>query len=351
MDKTIDLNLTFPDTKARWENFLINRGIKDFSSREVDVLDHTVGLIDEDGHLVGTGSIAGKVLKYIAVSNDEAVHGARFNQIVSALQEYLFGQKIYHSFVFTKAKYSSSFAHLGFNELAHTATAAFLESGTPSIQDFLAKIPRIENQNQKEVAAIVMNANPFTLGHQKLVQLASSENDLVYVFVLATDASLFKTSERIDLVKKGTANFKNVVVVSGGDYLVSRSTFPAYFLKSPDELITTQTEIDALIFKNIIAPELTIKKRYLGTEPFSRTTNFYNQSLQKILIPSIAVKIVQRFRDNEKIITATSVRQLIKNSDLKDISALVPPTTMNFINDNYQILQERIKKGMIIDGN
>ena len=60
---------------------------------------------------------------------------------------------------------------------------------------------------------------------------------------------------------------------------------------------------------------------------------------------------MQRFRDNEKIITATNVRQLIKNSDLKDISTLVPPTTMNFINENYQILQERIKKGMNIDGN
>ena len=173
MDKTIELNLNFPDTKTRWENFLINQGITDFSSREVDVLDHTIGLIDEDGHLVGTGSIAGKVLKYIAVSNDEAVPGARFNQIVSALQEYLFSQKIYHSFVFTKAKYSSSFGHLGFNELAHTDTAAFLESGTPSIQDFLAKMPRIKNQNQKEVAAIVMNANPFTLGHQKLVDRKS----------------------------------------------------------------------------------------------------------------------------------------------------------------------------------
>lgn len=351
MDKTVELFLTLPETKKRWQKFLISQGINNFISREVAVIDHTVGLIDEDGQLVGTGSIAGNVLKYIAVSNDASVQGARFNQIVSALEEYLFSQKIYHSFVFTKAKYSASFSHLNFKELAHTDEAAFLESGTPNIQDFLAKIPRIEDQNHKKVAAIVMNANPFTLGHQALVKLASSENDLVYVFVVATDASLFKTSERMELVKKGTSEYQNVLVISGGDYLVSQSTFPAYFLKSPDELIATQTEIDALIFKNTIAPKLAIKKRYLGTEPFSRTTNFYNQSLKNTLSPKIDVEIVKRFCNNDQIITATRVRQLIKSDELKDISNLVPPTTFDFINKNYQILQERIKKGMNINGN
>lgn len=351
MDKTVDLYLNDANTRKKWEQFLIKQGLNNFNQRELSVIDHTIGLVDEDENLVGTGSIADNVLKYIAVSNEGAVPGARFNQVVTSLQEYLFSQKMFHSFVFTKAEYSSSFSHLGFTELAHTDTAAFLESGTPDVNDFLATIPQIKDQKNKKVAAIVMNANPFTLGHQQLVQLASKQNDLVYIFVVATDASLFKTSERIKLVKAGTSNLANVMVVSGGDYMVSKSTFPAYFLKSPDDLIATQTEIDALVFKNIIAPKLTIKKRYLGTEPFSRTTNFYNQSLKSKLSPAIEVKIIERFSNDNQIITATQVRKLIKEDNLEAIANFVPLPTMQFIKENYQNLQSRIKKGMNIDGN
>lgn len=352
MDKIVDLYLKTPETYKKWQNFLLHHGLSNFNSREVNVIDHTLGLINEDGELVGTGSIANNVLKYIAVSNDdETTPGARFNQIITALQQYLFSQQIFHSFVFTKEKYSTSFAHLGFQELAHNESAAFLENGTPDINDFLAQIPRVKDQEKLQVAAIVMNANPFTLGHRQLVELASKENDLVYVFVVATDASLFKTNERMQLVKEGTRDLKNVLVVSGGDYMVSQSTFPAYFLKSADDLITVQTEIDALVFKNYVAPALTINRRYLGTEPFSRTTNFYNQSLIKTLSPDIEVKIVERFQADSQVITATKVRQLIKQDHLAEIKPLVPVSTMQFIINNKQDLQMRIKKGMNINGN
>ena len=66
------------------------------------------------------------------------------------------------------------------------------------------------------------------------------KNDLVYVFVVNTDLSLFKTSERFELVKAGTADLKNVIVVDGGDYMVSYATFPAYFLESATRRFTTR---------------------------------------------------------------------------------------------------------------
>ncbi len=53
-----------------------------------------------------------------------------------------------------------------------------------------------------------MNANPFTLGHRHLIELANQENDLVYVFVVAANASLFNTDERMKLVQAGTADLK-----------------------------------------------------------------------------------------------------------------------------------------------
>lgn len=351
MDKIVDLYLNQPSTRKKWEDFLESLDLHNFSSREVDAIDHTIGLVDEEGNLVGTGSVAGNVLKYVGVCNKGVTSGARFNKVVTALQQYLFNEKIFHMFVFTKAKYSESFQHLNFTELAKTDEAAFLESGTPDVQDYLDSLPKIANQVDKRIGSVVINANPFTKGHRHLVELASQENDLVYVFVVATDASLFSTDERMKLVKEGLADLKNVVVVSGSDYMVSKATFPAYFLKSPEDLIEVQTAIDATVFKNVIAPPLHISRRYLGKEPLSMTTHYYNVSLAHELGPDIEVITIPRLEENGKVVTATEVRQLIKNGDLAGIKELVPATTLEFIKQNLATLQDRIKKGININGN
>lgn len=348
MDKVVDLYLNNSATRQKWEDFLKKLGIKDFSEREVDTIDHTFGLVDEDNKLVGTGSVAGNVLKYIAVCNEDATSGARFNKIVTTLQQYLFNEKIFHMFVFTKAKYLDSFQHLNFTELAKTKEAAFLESGTPNVLDYMRSLPKISDQENKQVGAIVMNANPFTLGHRHLVELASQENDLVYVFVVASDLSLFKTDERMQLVKEGLKDLKNVKVVSGNDYLVSSATFPAYFLPSPKDLIDQQTAIDAQVFKNIIAPPLYINRRYVGKEPLSMTTHYYNVSLAHELGPTVDVITIPRMEVDNKVISATEVRQLIKSGDLTGLAKLVPVTTEKFIKNNLATLQERIKKGQYI---
>lgn len=351
MDKVVDLYLSDPATKQRWINFLEKLDLHNFSEREVAVIDHTLGLIDEDGNLVGTGSVAGNVLKYIAVCNKDSEPGQRFNKIVTALSQYLFTQQIFHMFVFTKVKYADSFKHLGFSELARTDEAAFLENGSPDVHDYLASLPKVPNQAEKKVAGIVMNANPFTFGHRYLVQKASQENDLVYVFVVATDMSLFNSKERFELVKKGCAEFKNVYVVSGDSYMVSAATFPAYFLKSADTLIENQTTIDARVFKNVIAPGLSIKHRYVGTEPFSHATSIYNDSLKRELEPEINLHLIPRLQKGDTTVTATKVRQLIKTDDLAAIEDLVPASTAEFIKANKEELQKRIQEGMKIDGN
>ncbi|TSO26418.1 [citrate (pro-3S)-lyase] ligase [Lactobacillus sp. LL6] len=351
MDKVVDLYLNEPVTRKKWETFLEKLDLHNFSSREVDSIDHTIGLIDEDGQLVGTGSVSGNVLKYIAVCNQDSQPGARFNKIVTALQQYLFNENIFHIFVFTKPKYSESFQHLNFTQLAKTDQAAFLESGTPDVEDYIESIPRIKNQEDKKIGSIVMNANPFTKGHRHLVELASQENDLVYVFVVAEDASLFTSDERMQLVKEGVKDLKNVKVVSGGDYMVSKATFPAYFLKSPEDLIEVQTAIDAKVFKNVIAPPLNILRRYLGKEPLSMTTHYYNVSLAHELGPDIEVITIPRLEVDGHVITATEVRQLIKDGNLAGMEKLLPATTLKFIKENLEELQDRIKKGININGN
>ncbi|WP_235805543.1 [citrate (pro-3S)-lyase] ligase [Liquorilactobacillus oeni] len=337
--------------RRKWEDFLKSLGISDFSEQEVEKIDETIGIY-KSSKLLGTGSIAGNVLKYIGVCNEDTVPGSSFNTIVSELINKLAQKGIFHVFVFTKRKYEKSFQYIGFNELAYSKKGAILESGAANIETYLSHVPRVTNQVHKTVAAIVMNANPFTKGHRYLVERAARENDLVYVFVVNNDVSLFSTSERFKLVTRGVADLKNVIVVDGGSYMVSYLTFPSYFLPDKEDKIKYQTTIDARIFRNKIASELNIKKRYIGTEPFSKTTGIYNKVLKDELPPRVTVVEAARQKDDTgSVITATKVRKMIAANNVKAICNFVPQTTYKFIEDNFAELHARIERGININGN
>ncbi|KRM30478.1 citC protein [Agrilactobacillus composti DSM 18527 = JCM 14202] len=352
MPTVATLNLQDKNTFADWRTFLTSLDIHNFQENELTTIDLTIGIYDEAGKLVATGSIAGNILKYIGVCNKDSAKGTYFNTIISELMNHLAQQGIFHLFVFTKLKYAQSFQHVGFHQLAHTTEGALLETGDTNVSTYVQSIPRIADQDKKAIASIVMNANPFTLGHRYLVETAAKANDLVYVFVVNNDVSLFPTAARLQLVQEGTSDLKNVQVVNGADYMVSYATFPAYFLPTPDAAIKYQTTLDARIFKHQIAPALNIRKRYLGSEPLSRTTDIYNQTLKKELPPEIQVVVIPRLTGStNQVITATQVRQAIRTGQLATIEASVPATTFTFIKSNLQKLQQRIQKGMNIDGN
>ncbi|MED7634198.1 UNVERIFIED_CONTAM: [citrate (pro-3S)-lyase] ligase, partial [Lactobacillus paragasseri] len=66
--QVVEMQLNNPHGHAQWQQFLMSLGITNFSPQEVEHIDVTLGLI-EDGQLVGTGSLAGNVLKYVGVCN------------------------------------------------------------------------------------------------------------------------------------------------------------------------------------------------------------------------------------------------------------------------------------------
>ncbi|MBS9334552.1 [citrate (pro-3S)-lyase] ligase [Fructobacillus sp. M1-13] len=346
-DKVAELYLFNPRVKKTWQTFLTKKGIPVFSDQEVDQIDQTIGLFDEKNRLVGTGSIAGETIKYIAVEDEpNGPAGARFNQLVSSLEASLAQSGHFHLFVFTKPTYEHSFAHVGFNTLAKTKQGLILEKGTPNIQSFREQLPKKPN-TAKRVAAVVLNANPFTKGHRYLVEQAAKENDWVYVFVVNQDVSLFTTKERLALVERGLSDVKNVCVANGGDYMVSYLSFPAYFIKDHDRAISYQTTLDAELFKEQIAGPLGIQVRYVGTEPDSPTTKRYNEALQAVLPKEVLVKEVPRLTqaDGKQAVSASSVRQAIKDNQFSSIVALVPKTTAHFINEHWQTLRGKMMKG------
>lgn len=331
-----NLNLNDPYYLKQWQDLIKNEGL---FIENIDDITETIGLYEDD-KLIATGSYFENVLKYLAIDPDYQ-GGNTFNKLVSTLLNELATQNIFHVFVFTKPQYQASFKYLGFSVVAETEYSTLLETGDYSIDQYVNELPKVNGQN---ISAIVMNANPFTLGHRYLIEQASKKSDAVYVFVVNQDASLFKTSERLELIKEGTADLDNVTVVSGGQYMVSFVTFPSYFIKSRSDVATYQTQLDAKVFKRV-AQALKITKRFVGTEPYSPTTEIYNQSMQQVLPPEVELEILARKEIGQDIISATKVRQAIADNDLGRVQKYVPETTYKFIKNNLPTLLRRINDG------
>ncbi|WP_166667182.1 [citrate (pro-3S)-lyase] ligase [Companilactobacillus nuruki] len=330
------LNLKDNYYYQQWQNLVQNEGLVIENLADIT---ETLGIYDGD-KLIATGSYFENVLKYLAIDPDYQ-GGNTFNKIVSTLINELAAQNVFHIFVFTKPKYKKSFEYLGFQIIAETEFSALLETGDYSIGQYIKSLPKVTGQN---ISAIVMNANPFTLGHRYLVEQASKQSDYVYLFVVNQDASLFTTQERIDLIKQGVADLGNVIVVSGDQYMVSFVTFPAYFIKSRADVAKYQTQLDAKVFKRV-ASALHINRRFVGNEPYSPTTEIYNRSMKQILPPEISLDILDRKAIDNDIISATKVRKAIQESNLEAVQKYVPETTFKFIKNNLPVLLRRIHNG------
>ncbi len=295
-----------------------------------DDIEYTVALV-EGGKMLATGSFSKDILKCIAV--DESVQeGGLTSRVITALlkKEHELGRS--HLFLFTKPDNAFIFSALGFKEIERAGKAVLMEIGTGSIEKYLdtLNIYRKEGEN----GAVVVNCNPFTLGHRYLIKTAAASCAQLYVFVVEEDLSLFPFKERLILIRKGTADLKNVTVLNGGKYIISSSTFPTYFLRNEtdDGIVAAQTEMDIRIFARYIAPHLGIRKRFVGTEPYCGTTSKYNDTMKRIL-PVFGIELVEVARKETlgTAISASKVRELLKAGEISKVKDLVPSSTYEFL--------------------
>lgn len=92
------------------------------------------------------------------------------------------------------------------------------------------------------IGSIVMNCNPFTNGHRYLIEEALKYVDLLIIFVVEEDKSVFTFDERLGFVNAGVSDLLNVMVVPSGQFILSQNTFPEYFIKVEDEDIIQNVE-------------------------------------------------------------------------------------------------------------
>lgn len=185
------------------------------------------------------------------------------------------------------------------------------------------------------IGAIVMNCNPFTLGHRYLIEYASRQVDYLYVFVVEENKSFFSTQERMEMVQMGTEDLENVMTFLSGNYMISANTFSEYFHK--DTVIgKIDATADVELFGRYIAPALGIKIRFIGKEPLDIVTNQYNESLKSIL-PGYGVKVceIDRLEKTGQVISASRVRKYIDEGRWDEIRDIVPKTTYDYLLKRY----------------
>lgn len=201
------------------------------------------------------------------------------------------------------------------------------------VESVKEQLPELNGRN---IGAIVMNCNPFTLGHQYLIEYASKQVDVLIIFVVEENKSYFQFEDRIRLVRQGTKHLENVYVIPSGRMIISTVTFPGYFLKDTPEAVGLDTSLDVSIFGEYIAKAFHITTRFVGEEPFDIVTRNYNESMKRIL-PSYGIKlvIIPRKEMGDTAISASRVRKLLEEKNFAEIKELVPETTYAYLCDKY----------------
>lgn len=200
------------------------------------------------------------------------------------------------------------------------------------LDEYIAFLKR-KKRNTFNNGCILMNCNPFTLGHQKLVDYASKKVETLYVFVVQEDKSYFKFKDRFKMVKEGCKNFKNVEVLPSGVLFASAMLFPNYFNREENPNVLIDVSLDRELFTQYIAPTLNIKYRFLGQELVDDVTRAYNNDLKNNM-PFYGIEIIEipRYLDYlGRPISAKVVRNLILNNDWEEVKKLVPNTTLNIL--------------------
>ena len=352
------LNPATPRQRQRIEAFLKRNALR------IDDMNYYAAVFDDDGEMIAGGGLKDDVIKCVAV--DDAHKGeAIANTLVSHLISHA-NQEGYSCIkLFTKPKNRQLFESLSFRLLAEAPEAILMETGIGGISNTVEALKKIKEESEKykeynkeckedskkcrentsylttspphhltttmqPTGCIVMNCNPFTLGHRYLVESASQMVEHLFVIVVREDRSAFSYQERKAMVTAGTADLKNVTVCDGSEYAISNTTFPTYFLKRLSDATDTQILLDLDLFRRHIAPALGAEVRFVGTEPTDELTRRYNELMMESLGKDHVVQI-PRLENGGVAVSASRVRRAMDSNSLKEAAQLVPPTTLPYI--------------------
>lgn len=297
--------------------------------RRDPLADYICGVFDDDFVLCATGSCCQNTLRCLAVKDSCRGEGL-MNMIVSHLCEVQAARGNTHLFLYTKPQSAAFFQDLGFYEIVRTENVAFLENRRNGFESWLAQL-KCSDAPREQTACVVMNANPFTLGHRYLLEQACKKNRAVHVFVLSEAHGPISPAIRRRLVELGTADLPEIILHDSGPYIISAATFPSYFLKQDQQTSQIQAQLDLKIFAHI-ARKLNIGVRYAGQEPFSQVTALYNRVMAESLPKcNVIFQEIPRLSLNGRAVSASDVRKAIHDNHMDAAHALLPESTWLYL--------------------
>ena len=250
-------------------------------------------VLREDGSIAAGAGLSGDLIKCVAVDSAERSRGL-LAPLLSHVISYASGKGVSNLKVFTKPENEAIFTNLGFHTIASAPLAILMENGH-GLEDYLAHVSCHHvtchpERSEGSIGVIIMNANPFTLGHKYLVEKAAEQVDKLFVIPVKEDVSLFPYSERLEMIRFGCGS--SATVLDGSDYQISAATFPTYFLKDLSEASETQMLLDLDLFGRHIAPALGATVRFVGSEPTDQLTARYNDLMKQVL-PTYGISVVE----------------------------------------------------------
>ena len=323
-----EMPLQSPFFRKKVDGFLQANGLR------METLDVYYTLQNTEGDILAGAGLAGDVLKCVAVAPE-----AREEGLVAPLVSHILSQHGPGNVkVFTKPEYESVFASLGFHLVARAPLAILMENGR-GLEAYCAYLRSLAGDARASSAhttgVVVMNANPFTLGHQYLLEQAAAQVDRLVVIPVREDVSAFTYEERLAMIRAGaaTVSASPVIVADGSDYQISAATFPTYFLKDLSDAARTQMQLDLDLFARHIAPALGATVRFVGSEPLDALTAGYNALMQERLPVRVVEipRLCHSAQREESVISASLVRQALEQGSYSRAAALCPESTRPYL--------------------
>ena len=314
-----EVPLSSPFFRSKVERFLEDNGLRP------DVPEFYYTISDEDGAILAGAGLSGDVIKCIAVSRSVRSEGL-MTPLISRVVSEAASRGLHNLKAFTKPENEAIFRSLGFKTIASAPLAILMENGN-GLEDYCRYLASVRKPGSG--AIVVMNANPFTLGHAYLLEQAAGIADNLYVIPVAEDISEFTYEERLEMIRRGSS----AIIADGSAYQISAATFPTYFLKDLSDASETQMRLDLDLFARHIAPALGVTLRIVGTEPSDPLTARYNALMKEILpVYDIQVREIKRLKaSNGRFIRGARVRELLSQGRFQAAAALTPPSSHPFL--------------------
>ena len=343
-----ELPMSSPFFRRRVEHFLGENGLR------MEDMDVYCTIENESGEMLAGAGIRKDIIKCIAVAQNARSEGLVI-PLVSHLISLAASRGISDLKLFTKPENQAIFESLGFHVIARAPLAILMEKGR-GLERYCEYLRTMQKPGRCGV--VVMNANPFTVGHQYLLQKAAAKVDTLYVIPVREEGQRFPYAERVQMIKMAEDNFfssaGSIIVLEGSAYQISAATFPTYFLKDLSEAAETHIRLDLDLFQHHIAPALNAEVRFVGTEPTDALTNHYNTIMKECLPQVVEIPRMKTSEcaglveseekwffglprkkyfssDGEGVISASAVRAALDRGCFREASALCPESTWPYL--------------------